>query len=71
MRKSELIKALEAIPGDPEVMGLSKPTIYTGINKVHIIELPYNGKDAIILQHLGVSLSETILHEARPRELAS
>lgn len=71
MKKSELIKALEAIPGDPEVMGLSKPTIYTGINKIHCITLPYNGNLAIILQPLGISLSETILNESRPKELVS
>lgn len=65
MRKKELIELLERIEGNPEIMVLSKPTIYTGLDKVDIIVLPYNGNNAVLLKPLGVSVSETIVNEYR------
>ncbi len=66
MNKNELIELLQAIPGNPEVMSLSKPTVYTGVNAVHVIDLPYKNAQAILLQPLGISLSDSILYEKRP-----
>lgn len=62
MKKQDLIELLNSIPGNPEIMLLSKPTIYTGLDKAMVIDLPYKKDQAVLLKPLGVSISDSIKH---------